>query len=152
MPLFVTMLKLAPAMAAGCTVVVKPAPETPLDSYMLADCLTEAGVPEAVRDQLRDEEPEVGDPIRISPPRRGKEKTGALAGILLAGVESIALNLKAITPDEVIDIDLMKGKQREEAYRAVNPMMALPALGLLWWLRAPVQRLEVLPGVRLDDD
>jgi PAT family beta-lactamase induction signal transducer AmpG len=34
----------------------------------------------------------------------------------------------------------------------VSTVMALPALGLLWWLRAPVQRLEVLPGVRLDDD
>jgi hypothetical protein len=31
-------------------------------------------------------------------------------------------------------------------------VLALPALGLLWWLRAPVQRLEVVPGTRLDDD
>ena len=40
----------------------------------------------------------------------------------------IALNLKGITPDEVIDINLMKGQQREESFKKVNPMMAIPAL------------------------
>jgi aldehyde dehydrogenase (NAD+) len=47
-PLFVSMLKLAPALAAGCTVVLKPAPETPLDAFVLAEIAAEAGLPPGV--------------------------------------------------------------------------------------------------------
>jgi aldehyde dehydrogenase (NAD+) len=47
-PQLLTMAKLAPALVAGCTVVLKPAPETPLDAYLLAELLQQAGVPEGV--------------------------------------------------------------------------------------------------------
>jgi len=47
-PQFVTMSKLAPALVAGCTMVLKPAPETPLDAYLLAEIVDEAGIPAGV--------------------------------------------------------------------------------------------------------
>jgi aldehyde dehydrogenase (NAD+) len=47
-PLFTIMLKLGPALASGCTIVVKPAPETPLDAYILGEACIEAGIPEGV--------------------------------------------------------------------------------------------------------
>jgi aldehyde dehydrogenase (NAD+) len=47
-PLFIALNKLAPALLAGCTVVLKPAPETPIDSLWLAEALAEAGLPEGV--------------------------------------------------------------------------------------------------------
>jgi maleylacetoacetate isomerase len=40
----------------------------------------------------------------------------------------IALNIKGIVPDEVVNVDLIKGDQCQPAYRAVNPQMRLPAL------------------------
>jgi len=42
------VIKLAPALAAGCTVVLKPSPETALDPYILADAALEAGFPPGV--------------------------------------------------------------------------------------------------------
>jgi len=47
-PLVLLCYKLAAALAAGCTVVSKPAPETPMDTYLLAECLDAAGVPPGV--------------------------------------------------------------------------------------------------------
>jgi maleylacetoacetate isomerase len=40
----------------------------------------------------------------------------------------IALNLKRVVPDELVFVDLLKGQQREDAFREVNPQMLLPAL------------------------
>ncbi|NMO91574.1 aldehyde dehydrogenase [Actinomycetospora sp. TBRC 11914] len=47
-PLSLAMMKIAPALAAGCTIVLKPSPETALDSYVLADAALEAGLPPGV--------------------------------------------------------------------------------------------------------
>ncbi|WP_439031520.1 aldehyde dehydrogenase [Gordonia terrae] len=41
-------MKIAPALAAGCTIVLKPAPETALDAFVFADAAQEAGLPEGV--------------------------------------------------------------------------------------------------------
>ncbi|WP_415853434.1 NAD-dependent succinate-semialdehyde dehydrogenase [Sinomonas sp. G460-2] len=58
--------KIGPALAAGCTVVLKPASDTPLTALVLADLLTEAGVPPGV--------------VNVVPARR----SGAVVGTLLA--------------------------------------------------------------------
>lgn len=47
-PLSLTMQKLAPALLTGCTIVLKPSPETPLDVYVVARLLEEAGCPPGV--------------------------------------------------------------------------------------------------------
>jgi betaine-aldehyde dehydrogenase len=47
-PLFEAVMKVAPAIIAGCTVVLKPAPETPLDAYVFGEIMAEAGLPKGV--------------------------------------------------------------------------------------------------------
>ena len=47
-PQFVTMSKLAPALISGCAIVIKPSPETPLDGFLMAELLEEAGIPKGV--------------------------------------------------------------------------------------------------------
>jgi aldehyde dehydrogenase (NAD+) len=47
-PALNAIIKLAPALTAGCSIVLKPAEETPLSAPVLAEVLTEAGVPEGV--------------------------------------------------------------------------------------------------------
>ncbi len=47
-PLLMAVWKLGPALAAGCTVVLKPAPTTPLSALMLAELIQRAGIPDGV--------------------------------------------------------------------------------------------------------
>ncbi len=47
-PESLAMFKLAPLLAAGCTAVIKPSPETVLDSLELAEAIMEAGLPDGV--------------------------------------------------------------------------------------------------------
>jgi acyl-CoA reductase-like NAD-dependent aldehyde dehydrogenase len=47
-PQTLSFFKIAPALAAGCTVVVKPSPETVLDSFLLAEAAIESGLPPGV--------------------------------------------------------------------------------------------------------
>ncbi len=47
-PLFLNVMKVAPALAAGCTVVLKPAPATPLEALVLGEIADEAGLPPGV--------------------------------------------------------------------------------------------------------
>ena len=47
-PLVLTAMKLAPALAAGCTIVLKPSEDTSLTAIRLAELMTEAGLPDGV--------------------------------------------------------------------------------------------------------
>ncbi|MFB7939600.1 aldehyde dehydrogenase [Streptomyces sp. NPDC004779] len=47
-PQFTAAAKLGPALLAGCTAILKPSPESPLDSYLLGEIAAEAGLPEGV--------------------------------------------------------------------------------------------------------
>ncbi|MFI6053500.1 aldehyde dehydrogenase [Streptomyces violascens] len=47
-PQFVAAAKLGPALLTGCSVILKPSPESPLDSYILGEMAAEAGLPEGV--------------------------------------------------------------------------------------------------------
>ncbi len=48
MPQFLLVGKLAPALLAGCPIVIKPSPETPLDAMLLAELVEEVGLPPGV--------------------------------------------------------------------------------------------------------
>ncbi len=47
-PIAMITRKAGPALAAGCTMVAKPSPETPLEAYILAECIEAAGLPRGV--------------------------------------------------------------------------------------------------------
>jgi acyl-CoA reductase-like NAD-dependent aldehyde dehydrogenase len=65
-PFMLNTVKSAPALAAGCTVVLKPHPWTPLDAFFIAQCAEEAGIPPGVFNVVTGHG-EVGDELTSNP-------------------------------------------------------------------------------------
>src|SRR6056297_3118878 len=66
-PLLMLAWKIGPALAAGCSVVVKPAEETSLTALRLAELAYEAGVPAGVLNVVPGTGPDVGEPLGLHP-------------------------------------------------------------------------------------
>lgn len=66
-PLLLANQKVAPALAAGCTVILKPAEQTPLSALVLAAILQEAGLSSGVFNLLTGFGPEAGGPLVAHP-------------------------------------------------------------------------------------
>jgi acyl-CoA reductase-like NAD-dependent aldehyde dehydrogenase len=86
-PLMMTTWKLAPALAAGCTVVLKPDPATPLTALRMAQLATEVGVPEGVVNVVPGDGPTTGAYLVRHP---GIEKV-AFTGSTKTGAEIMRL-------------------------------------------------------------
>ncbi|MEN0043721.1 MAG: NAD-dependent succinate-semialdehyde dehydrogenase [Pseudomonadota bacterium] len=71
--------KIAPALAAGCTVVCKPANETPLSAFALAELAERAGIPKGVINMVSGDTIEIGKELTANPAVRKLSFTGSTA-------------------------------------------------------------------------
>jgi betaine-aldehyde dehydrogenase len=76
-PIMMAAWKIAPAIAAGNTVVMKPAPQTPLTALMLAQAALDAGFPPGVINVITGGGPQVGEPLTAHPDVRMVSFTGS---------------------------------------------------------------------------
>jgi acyl-CoA reductase-like NAD-dependent aldehyde dehydrogenase len=109
--------KIAPALAAGCPVVLKPAPQTPMSAIALAELEVEAGLPRGWLNVVLGPEAEIGDVLLEDPRVAMITFTGSAAvGWMLrdrAPRKHIALELGNTTPVIVAaDADLDLAAQR----------------------------------------
>ncbi len=108
-PLAMLTRKLGPALAAGCTAVVKPANETPLSAFALLVLAEQAGVPPGVLNAVSGETVEIGHTLTHSDVVRKISFTGSTAvGKLLmrdaaSSVKKLSLELGGNAPFIVFD-------------------------------------------------
>ena len=122
-PLNLVAHKLAPALAAGCPVVLKPAPQTPLTALRFVALLEEAGMPPGWVQVVTDGGREAGEPLVAHPVPRMVTFTGSVAvGWSIAAAapkKRVALELGSNAPVIVTpgaDIALVARKVRAGGY------------------------------------
>ena len=77
LPLYLFTWKIAPALAAGNTVIAKPSEITPMTAYLLAEICMEAGLPAGVLNILHGEGPEIGGTLNSHPQVKAISFTGS---------------------------------------------------------------------------
>jgi acyl-CoA reductase-like NAD-dependent aldehyde dehydrogenase len=108
-PLHQIAAKVAPAMTAGCTIVVKPSEVTPLNAYILAEIMEEVGVPAGVFNLVTGVGPVVGEAIAAHPGIDMVSFTGSTAAgrrvseVASATVKRVALELGGKSPNVILD-------------------------------------------------
>lgn len=108
-PLLLASWKVAPALASGCTVILKPAPSTPLTAIELGKIALEAGVPEGVLNILTGSGRELGEWIVEHPlidkiAFTGSTVTGKrVAATASATLKRVTLELGGKSPSVVFD-------------------------------------------------
>ncbi|USP95919.1 succinate-semialdehyde dehydrogenase [Bacillus vallismortis] len=118
--------KAAPALAAGCTFIIKPAPDTPLSAYELARLAYEAGIPKDVLQVVIGDGEEIGNVFTSSPKIRKITFTGStpVGKILIKNsadtVKHVSMELGGHAPlivDEDANIDLAVEQAMLSKYR-----------------------------------
>ncbi len=108
-PLHQIALKVAPALAAGCTVVLKPSEVAPLNAFILAEVIDEVGLPAGVFNLVTGVGPVVGERIASHPDVDMVSFTGSTrAGkrvheLASATVKRVALELGGKSPNVILD-------------------------------------------------
>ncbi|RLN91682.1 hypothetical protein BBJ28_00001696 [Nothophytophthora sp. Chile5] len=108
-PALMALWKLAPALAAGCTVVLKPSELTPLSALQLAQIAADAGLPAGVLNVLNGLGAEAGAPLVSHPDVHKVAFTGSVPtgrGIMEAAakdIKKISLELGGKSPAIVLD-------------------------------------------------
>jgi aldehyde dehydrogenase (NAD+) len=108
-PLHQVVAKVAAALAAGCTVVLKPSEVAPLSAYVLAEAAVEAGLPPGVLNLVPGTGPVVGEAIAAHPDVdmvsfTGSTRAGRRVGEVAAGtVKRVALELGGKSANVILD-------------------------------------------------
>jgi len=97
-PLYQITAKVAPALAAGCTIVLKPSELSPLSALLFAEVLHDAGLPAGVFNLVNGTGPEVGEAMATHPDVDMISITGSnRAGVLVA--QAAAPTVKRVTQE-----------------------------------------------------
>src|SRR5690606_19914059 len=101
--------KVAAALAAGCTMVLKPSEMAPLNAYLLAEVIEEAGLPAGVFNLLNGTGPEVGEAIASHPDVDMVSFTGStragkrVAELAAQTVKRVTQELGGKSPNIILD-------------------------------------------------